>query len=188
MSSKFLLIDFDQNQARINDFSLSINKLFNKEVISIPLLNIKNDVKYFSKCFSLAALTLENFILNDSTYWSYRKDYLSVFYLFGNYSENYLSKLRLFENYVSKNLIIFPSVKGENLEEEWIFGNIIGMIKWSSSLFKIDNSMLKDIYNNGNSSGGYYKEFDEYKYRLWFASRIGMDVKLLNDLDSYTEL
>lgn len=188
MTSKFLLIDFDQNQARINDFSLLIKKLFKKEVISVPLLDIKKDVHYFSERFSLAALTLENYILDDSTYWSCKKDYLSVFYLFGNYSENYLSKLSLFENYLSKNLIVFPSVMGENIEEEWVFGNIIGMIKWSSSLFKIDSSMLKDVYNNGNSSGGYYKESDDYKYRLWFASRIGMDVKLLNDLDSYRKL
>lgn len=185
MTSKFLLIDFDQNQERIEDFSLSINKLFDKEVVSIPLLDIKkdNEIKYFSENFSLAAFSLENFTFNDPSYWSFKKYYTSVFYLFGNYSESCLIKLKMFKDYSPKNLILFPSISDKDTSEEWVFGNVIGMTKWSSSLFKIDDNLMNEIYNNGNSSGGYYTKLNDYRYQLWYAARIGMDVKFLNDLD-----
>lgn len=177
MTKKILVIDLDNNLDRVKNFSNDINHLFKRQVIHLPLLAIDKSVNtnYSYEHFSIASFTLENFILNCGSYWSSDKEFINVFYLWGEYNLHTLSNIEMFLDYSPKNLILFSSV-WESYNDKWIFGNIIGMLKWSASLFKIDNGFKQLVDENTN-----YKNGNDFKYLLWYANRIGLDVKLIND-------
>lgn len=168
VNGKLLLIDIDNNIEEFSLFKFKIEKILNVEGVIVPV-NIDQGDDYYKK-LSQASINLEEFILLHDDYRIYNEDkpFINVIYAMHPYSCTNIENLNPYMNIFVKDLVIFQE---NDLDKEisWIFGNIISMIKLSSSLFRLVDV---DISNDR------FGKHTTFKHKmLWYGSRILLDIR-----------
>lgn len=172
---KLLVVDLDNNFQKSQNFIKDIKLKLNMESILVPKSEhfTDNAVSYKYGKFTEAAFHLEDFIFSQPDYYLYVSDkpFINVFYIWGDYSSNKIENLLSYQYSFNKNLVVFPNADANNNNTNWIFGNIISMIKWSSSAFRFNENDFDDnskIYTK-NSVG----------LPIWYSLRINLDVRCI---------
>ena len=170
--TKLLCLDVGRDNSRLfNNFCDSVESLLHVEVvkISVPFIERYELGPFNYLDLSQAGFTLEDYVINgDPAYWTRAKPYVSALYAYGDYSIANLEHLTNYQNVNFSDLIMFQH--GDiNKEHSWTFGNITSMIKWSSSLFKIQNSWFTARDKLPGTS--------TMNMAIWYATRIGLDVR-----------
>lgn len=174
---KLLVIDLDQNTKKLETFVNEVSSILAVEVEVIPLIEINNSKKYFFEKIVKGGFTLEEKLLNDFRDYFFKKEYCNVIFVWGDYSTEKILFLKKYVNVFIEDLLIFPK---DNLEKDvnWLFGNVIAMTKLTTSLYKIDLSLIhstdgRNVYGNTNV---------EMIALYWYAARINLNLKLIIDL------
>lgn len=169
---KLIGIDVDNNPKSI-DFFTQAEKILGLEIQRLNVTSIQKNVNisYNYENFSLAGFELESLLMKNPEYFSNEnKPAINAIMAFNNYSVNKLELVKPYCDVFIKDLMIFQNIE-YSLEPDWVFGNIIALTKWSSSLFKLRDDMFHDL--------GRYKLKHNHKLdkAVWYATRIGMDVR-----------
>lgn len=167
---KLLGLDADNNSKSQNFFDQA-EKILDIEIIRVPVTPVTKIIEsnYLYENLSVAGFALEEFVTNDSRYFTSNKPYINAIYSFGQYSLDGIEKLRPYQQIFLENLLIIQN--GTKAESDWIFGNIISVIKWSSSLFKIKSEWFPDSGRDAVTGAS------SLSMAIWYATRIGLDVR-----------
>lgn len=172
---KLLIIDLDGNKNKSLEFSSAISKFLDVEPEFLTISKIKNTTKYSYEKFVRAGFSLEEKLLND--YKNINSIcYCNVIYVWGNYSIDNIELLKPYQNIFLKDLIVFPTTRYDK-NFDWVFGNVIAMTKFSTSLHKMNINLLQNNYDR-------YKYDDknlELLQLMWYPIRIGLDVRGLSN-------
>jgi hypothetical protein len=166
---KLIVIDIG-NKVESNKFLDATQEILNIDLLKLDTANISGpNYKYGS--FSKAAFALEDLVLSTPEYWGKNKPFINVLLTWGDYSTAGLENLKPYLNIYNKDLIVFSTVSNQ-YSPTWVFGNIVAVTKWAGSLFKVEDSMptSRDLQ-------GY---FNDLKIPIWYATRIGLDVRAVN--------
>lgn len=166
---KIIGIDIESRSDRSARFFDAAEKILDIEIIRVPLIDIKKnfDGRLVYENFSHAGLTLENYAMKCPAYWTKDKPFVHALFSRYQYSTTNLEYLKEQQQFSNKNFIAFQHAKSD-VESDWVFGNVISMVKWSSSLFKLKPEWLTDR--------NFVKDTTDVNYAIWYATRIGLDV------------
>lgn len=171
---KLLCINADislQKIQQFDNFCTTASSILDIEIEKISLAPLVRHQRapFLYLDISTAGFALENYILNgDPAYWTKNKPYTSVLFAYGDYNTEKLEYLKKYQNTNFSDLIMFQH-DNVNKEHSWTFGHINAMMKWSSSLFKIQESWF--TYRDklpGTSS---------MNMAIWYAARIGLNAR-----------
>lgn len=176
---KLIIIDLEGPNLKGIEFANSISSLLGMEIILLYPYEIECKHPYEFGKFSKAAFSLEKFILDTPEYWQSKKPFINAMYIWGEYCIDDIHHLKDFDKVYIQDLIVFPTYykKEEPIwKPSWVFGNIIAMLKWSTSLFKIDKSVydtldLRDL--------PYFHIQSPMLVPLWYANRLNLDVRII---------
>ena len=168
---KLLCLDASlRNNPEFDNFCEAASSILDIEVEKIharPLERFQPSSFLYSD-LSTAGFALEDYVLNgDPSYWSRNKPYIATLFAHGDYSTEKLEYLKNFQHTELLDLIMFQH-RDVNKEHSWTFGDIPSMIKWSSSLFKIQQSW----FTNRDKLPG----TSSMNMAIWYAARIGLNV------------
>lgn len=169
---KLIGIDIDNNLKSI-DFFNQAEKILDVEILRLPIEKIQKnvDVTYMYENFSMAGFALESLLMNNNEYFhNENKPAINALFCFNNYSIDKLEQIRPYRDVFVKDLMIFQHIEYSN-KPDWLFGNIIAVTKWSSSLFKLKDNMFQNLGRYG------LKHNHNMDKAIWYATRIGMDVR-----------
>lgn len=169
---KLLIADLDQNFDKCQEFSNSASKILEIETEIFPIYNLKSVKSYPYEKFVKAGFSLETLLLNNlSNFYQQEKPFYNIIYVWGDYSLDNISALKIYQNIFLKDLIVFPTGSFKQ-NFSWVFGNVIAMTKWSTSLHKINNDLVRttprDLYGFTNL---------DMLPLMWYPIRIGLDVR-----------
>ena len=165
---KLITIDLDNNNS--DQFLTIAQELLDIELLKLHSSNISGPQYKYGK-FSKAAFALEELLLSTPSYWSKNKPFINVLLTWGDYSVTGLEYLKPYQDVYNKDLIVF-STTNEHYAPNWVFGNIVAVTKWAGSLFKVEDTMP-----SARDLAGFNTDF---KIPIWYATRIGLDVRAVN--------
>lgn len=167
---KLLIIGLN-NPEKLDTFCSVVSKKLNTECIVVPNI-VELPAGKWNKYnrFTQAAFVLEDYIYANKDYWSSDKPFCNVLYVWGNYDAMNIEYLDVFLNTCERDLMVLSTDKLGVYTPNWVFGNIIAMIKWSGELFKIDPTRIeqRDLVDC------------DIKEAIWFSKRIGLNVKTIS--------
>lgn len=167
---KLITIDMDNNPSKSADFFNVAQQILNIELLKLSSAPIEGP-RYKYGNFTKAAFALEELLLSTPSYWSKDKPFINVLLTWGDYNTEGLDHLVQYQNIYDKDLIIF-STTNENYSPNWVFGNIVAVTKWAGSLFKVEDSMPSKRDTSGFTSN--------FSIPIWYATRIGLDVRAVS--------
>jgi len=171
---KLLCVDVDRNNSDLFDnFCATAESLIGLEIIkvSVPFIERHNIAPFPYVELSCAGVALEDYVMQgDRAYWSPDKPYVSALFAYGDYSTEKLAGLAKYQDTNFSDLIMFQHGSIDK-EHSWTFGNITSMIKWSSSLFKIQSTW----FTGRDQLTG----LSSMNMAIWYATRIGLDTRCL---------
>lgn len=174
-----LVISLDNNTEKFQNFLLESRNFLNEEllVVNNPLIN--SNKTFLFKEFSQAGLNLEFFLMNSDYYSTNRKfDYVLI--CWGDYSTNnisYINDILKSDKNLTKDVLLVSNLSLDQ-KHNWVFGNIVSIVKWLSSLFKIE----EDFFENLQKRDSYILKEDKINIAIWFALRIGLNVLGVEDI------
>ena len=168
---KLIAIDID-NTSNSDNFFTTAQELLGIELLKLQTFDITGP-RYKYGNFSKASFALEDLLLSTPEYWSKDKPFINVLLTWGDYRTTGLEHLKNYQNIFDKDLIVF-STKNQTYSPNWVFGNIVAITKWAGSLFKVEDNMptTRDIVTFTT----------DFNIPMWYATRIGLDVRVVNQL------
>ncbi len=157
-----LIVDVDQQSKKVESFRDQVAQILPDPSVLVP----STDVAASDNKWRNAAICLSEFVKSDKQFWSPRKQYNSVFYVWGDYSSMNVDKVSNFLNHLNNNLIILPTFSSVAASPNWIFGSIAAMIKWSTAIDYIKAGVELD-----RSPVNCYLQKE-----VWLMKRLNLDV------------
>jgi hypothetical protein len=167
-----IIIDLDNNIDKAIDFKKNIDKIFD---MSSKIVHLKLDrPESLYRKFTIASIILDSYLERKTNFYNLNseKEDINVIYVWNNYSIENTYALAQYKNVFVSNLVVFQKGSMEP-DQSWIFGNIIAMLKWSTSAFRFkvsdfENNWLYDVMNDADN---------KLLLPVWYCQRIGLDVK-----------
>lgn len=154
------LTDSDQTQ-----YLDQVSSILQTNIINLNYNNIDDSINsnslYTKLC--LAALSLENYIIDNTSYNNPNKSYINCL-LYWQPDTNNLDKIVIYKDMFIKNWCVIQNQNDPN----WIFGNIPTLCKWAGSLHKINTN---DFYTREPGLDNCIS------HALVYAGRIGLNVQ-----------
>jgi hypothetical protein len=148
-----------------------ISQTLDIETLVLPPSTIDGpDYRYGN--FTKAAFALEELLLATPEYWSKDKPFINVLLVWGGQHPIGIEHLKNYQQIYNKDLIVFSTNSQRYVP--WVFGNIVAVTKWAGSMFKVYPAM-----SSQRDTSGFTTEFDT---PIWYATRMGLDVRALNQL------
>jgi hypothetical protein len=176
---KLVVIDLEGSTPEGRNFANTVSSCLGIEILHLDLYDIESKNSYEFGRFSKAAFSLEKLILDTPDYWTANKPFINAMYVWKDYCIDDIHHLKEFNNVYIRDLLVFHTYYRKDdpsWHPSWVFGNIVAMIKWSTSLFKIDKSVY-DTFDNRDLS--FYRVKDPMIVPLWYANRLNFDVRLI---------
>ena len=116
----------------------------------------------------------------NSDYYSTNRKFDYVLICWGDYSTNnisYINDILKSDKNLTKDVLLFSNLSLDQ-KHSWVFGNIVSVVKWLSSLFKIE----KDFFENVQNRDSYILKEEKTNIAIWLALRIGLNVLGVKDI------
>jgi hypothetical protein len=148
-----------------SDFIHQVSDTLNIEIVDLNYNQGNPEIisdDFYTK-LSLGALTLEQYIIDNSEYNTPNKKFFNAL-IYWEHDINKIDKLIPYVNVFTRNWFLVQDQTNPN----WIFGDISALTKWAGSLYKInkDEFYIIDQYLKNNLTSS-----------LVYAGRIGMNVQ-----------
>jgi len=180
---KLIGIDLDNSKDKSTYFFSQVEKILDTEIIVLQPYDIESKNPYSYSKFTKAGFSLEEFVFDEKNidYWTQTKPFINCIYVWGDYNITDVHHLKQFNDIYLKDLIVFSTTEKE-YTPQWVFGNIVAMIKWSTSLFRIDDELLK-LFDKDRDLDWLFIGDNKLKMPMWYANRINLDVRYIQFKD-----